>query len=485
MDENQKKAPIVQNLKEYIDNNVIYFDVPGHKKNISCDFLTEFFGENIVQMDVNSSKGMDNLSTPKGSIKEANTLMAKAYGADYAYLLVNGSTIGIQAMIMSVCRPNDKIILPRNVHKSVINALILGGAIPVYIRSEIDEKLGIITGVKYDDVKRAIENNKDAKAILLLNPTYYGITVNIAKICELAHDNNMVVLVDEAHGAHFAFHKNLPKHAMEIGADAAVASMHKSTGSLTQSSILMVKDGFIDNDKIRLILNLLQTTSASYILMSSLDLARRNMVLNGERIISNIMELSKFARKLINELPNMKTLSKDIINGDNIFDVDETKLVVNVSKTGYTGFEIYDMLYDEFNIQVEVADINSIMAIISIGDTKENIEKLVNALEIISTRSKDVSDKLNNLPYIEPEVVISPREAYFSDKKRIKLEEAENEISTESIMVYPPGIPVVSPGERIKKEMIDYIKFIKDQKCVITDLADDNIEYINVIRMDK
>ncbi len=479
--ERQNRVPIAQSLKKYVDKEVVYFDVPGHKKNTECKYLTDFYGDEIVKIDTNSSKEMDNLSTPKGAIKDACELMAEAYGADYAHLLINGSTVGVQAMIMSVCSPGDKIILPRNVHKSVINALILVGATPIYMKPEIDCELGIISGVKYEEVEKTIESNKDAKGILLLNPTYYGITVNLKAIVELAHRNNMVVLVDEAHGAHFAFHKELPIHGMAAGADASVVSMHKSCGSLTQSSVLTMKKGRISEERMRLVLNLLQTTSASYILMSSLDIARRNMVRNGEKIITELLRLSGNARKRINTISNMKTFSKKMINGDSIYDVDETKLVVHVSETGYTGFEVYDILHDKYNIQVEVADANNIMAVISIGDTEENIDQLVKALEDISESANNKSKELHDIQYIEPEVVVSPREAYFGKKTRVKLDDAENKISTESIMVYPPGIPIISPGERITKRMLEYVKFVRDQKCAITDLADENVEYIYVL----
>lgn len=476
------RVPLVEKIDNYIDKGITYFDVPGHKKNPECRYLTDFFGDKVVLMDTNSSKEVDNLSTPKGPIKSANELMADAYGADHAFLLINGSTVGVQTMIMSVCKPHDKIILPRNVHKSVINALILVGAIPVYIKPEIDERLGIVTGVRYDEVKKTIEENLDAKAILLLNPTYYGITVNIKAIVELAHSHGMAALVDEAHGAHFAFHNDLPIHAMDADADIAVSSMHKAGGSLTQSAVLMMKEGIVKYEKVRLILNLLHTTSASYILMTSLDLARRNLVTNGEEIFTRVLELAKKARDLIDKIPNMFTFSKGMINGDNVYDFDETKLVVNVYNTGHTGFEVYDMLYELFKIQVEVADANNIMAVLSVGDTEENILKLVDALVQISKKSKKVDGTPFRMEYIEPEVCASPRDAYFGESDRVLFKDSVDKISTESVMVYPPGIPIISPGERITSETIEYIEFIKKQECAITDLADTNIEYIHVLK---
>ncbi|TCT16711.1 arginine decarboxylase [Natranaerovirga pectinivora] len=480
---NQNETPIATGLKNYAKKNVTHFDVPGHKKNSELGYLADYFGKDVVNIDTNSSKIVDSLSHPTTIIKEASQLMANAYGADQALFLVNGTTIGVQAMMMSVCGPKDKIILPRNVHKSAVNALILCGATPIYVQPEVDDELGVITGMSYSSIEKAMAENPDAKAIFLLNPTYYGFTTNIRDIVNLAHRHGMAVLVDEAHGAHLPFHDELPIHAMGAGADLAVTSLHKTGGSLTQSSVLFIREGIVNPKTVQTTLNLLQTTSASYLLLSSLDLARKNLVMNGEETIDKVLKIARNARLKLKEYANLYVFSDEFKNGDTVFDYDETKFCINVSKTGYTGFEVYDILLDKYNIQVEIADANNIMAILSIGDTQENMDKLVEALIDISTHPKEKTAKKHKLIDLNPHVVVTPRDAFFAHKKAVKIQDAVGEISGESIMVYPPGIPIISPGEKITKEMLEYIDFVKEQNCVITDLADPSIEYINILSL--
>lgn len=480
---NHYETPIATGLMDYIKKQTIYFDVPGHKKNTNLEYLSEYYGSNIIELDTNSSHYVDTLSHPTGIIKQASELMARAYGADDAIFLVNGTTIGVQAMVMSVCGPKDKIIIPRNIHKSTVNALILSGSIPIYIQPDVDESLGIVTNVTQEVVEKAIVENPDAKAIFLLNPTYYGFTINLKSIVNLAHRYGIAVLVDEAHGAHFPFHPKLPQHAMGAGADLAVTSLHKTGGSLTQSSVLLVREGIIKKEAVQTIVNLMQTTSASYLFLSSLDLARKNLVINGETIIEQLLQYTKEGREQLKKVPNLFVYSKELRNNNSIYNYDETKFCVNVSKTGYTGFQVYEMLLNKYNIQVEIADSNNIMAVISIGDKKENIDLLTNALCDIGKNSKENNHISFRMLDLTPHVVVSPRDAFFAGKRPIKLEDAVGEISGESIMVYPPGIPIISPGEKITEEMIDYIKFVKQNNCKITDLADPNIEYINILSL--
>ena len=236
---NQNRAPIYEALRAYIGSRVVRFDVPGHKGGRGTPLLTEFLGEACLKADVNSMKSLDNLCHPISVIAQAEQLAAEAFGAANAFLMVGGTTSAVQAMVMSTCKAGEKIILPRNVHKSVINALVINGAIPVYIDPGVDKRLGIPLGMSLEDVKETIEKNKDAKAVLVNNPTYYGVCSDLRGIVSAAHENNMLVLADEAHGTHFYFGENLPVSAMAAGADMAAASMHKTGGSLTQSSFLL------------------------------------------------------------------------------------------------------------------------------------------------------------------------------------------------------------------------------------------------------
>lgn len=476
----QQNSPIHEALLRHKKNRVVPFDVPGHKGGRGTPELTEFLGIDCLKVDVNSSKPLDNLIHPVSVIKAAEELAAEAFGADAAFFMVNGTTAAVQAMIMSTCKAGEKIIMPRNVHRSSINALVVCGAIPVYVNPGVNHQLGIPLGMSIDEIKDAINANPDAKAILVNNPTYYGICSNIQEIVKLAHDNGMRVLADEAHGAHFYFGEELPISAMAAGADMAAVSMHKTGGSLTQSSFLLCQNE-VDPGYVRQIINLTQTTSGSYLLMSSLDLARKNMYLNGKSIVAKTLELAEYARSEINKLGGFYAFSSELKNGDTIYDFDRTKLSVHTAEIGLAGIEVFDLLRDEYGIQVEFGDIGNLLAIISAGDRAFEIERLISSLsEIKRIYSKDKVGMLNH-EYIDPEVVFSPQEAFYHDKKSVYLREGIGHIAGEFVMCYPPGIPILAPGERITKDIIDYIEYAKSKGSVITGPKDMNIEHINII----
>lgn len=478
-----ERAPIYEALKKLIVDETIPFDVPGHKRGRGNPLLQEFLGKQAVQFDVNSSKTIDNATHPTGVIREAERLMSDLFGSDEAFLLVNGTTAAVQAMVMSACNQGEKIILPRNVHKSAINALILSGAIPVYINPGINNELGISTGITYDDVKLTIEENPDAKAILIINPTYYGVCSDIKKIADLAHEYDMLVLVDEAHGTHLYFGEDdkTPKGGMQLGADLCALSLHKTGGSLTQSSVLLVNSERINPSHVRGIINISQTTSSSYLLLTSLDLARKQLALQGKELIRNARELSNYAREKINEIGGYLVFDKKLINGKDIYDYDITKLSLNVSHLGLSGFEIGDILRDEYKILIEYGDASNFMCIFSLGDFKENVDKLIDALR--SIKEKYASDKIVNarMDFITPQVMVSPREAFYARKMPVKFVESEGLVSGEFIMSYPPGIPVIAPGEIISAEAIDYILYAKQKGSVITGTEDLTNEYINIL----
>ncbi|WP_026477277.1 aminotransferase class I/II-fold pyridoxal phosphate-dependent enzyme [Alkaliphilus transvaalensis] len=479
---NQNQTPLFTALKDYHQRKVVPFDVPGHKHGKGLKEFTDYVGNTIMELDVNSMKCLDNICNPIGVIKEAEELAAYAFGADHGFFLVNGTTSGVQAMIMSACEPGDKIILPRNAHKSAIAGIILSGAIPIYIQPEVDEQLGIAMGVTLESVEKTIGRHPDAKAVFLINPTYYGAVSNIKDIVKVAHRNAMSVLVDEAHGAHMGFHDEFPMSAMELGADMSAVSLHKTGGSLTQSSLLLLREGIIDPFTVKKHLNLMQTTSGSYLLMASLDVARKQLVLEGKELLDKVLFLSREARKRINEIDGLYAFGTELVGAPGVYSFDESKLGVHVRKLGLTGFEVYDLLRDEYNIQMELADYYNIMGIVSLGDTEESINALVEALaDIAMKHRRDEEIKVISNILRNPDVIISPRDAYFSNKRVIKLEEAEGEISGESIMAYPPGIPVVSPGERITKEMIEHIQMLKEEETLVQGTEDPYVDYVRVL----
>ena len=478
---NQSRAPIYEALEEFRQNRIVPFDVPGHKRGRGNPELVELLGQQCVGIDVNSMKPLDNLCHPISVIREAEEMAAEAFGAAYAFLMVGGTTSSVQSMVLSVCKKGDKIILPRNVHRSVINALVLNGAIPIYVNPDMDSRLGIALGMKVSQVEQAILENPDAVAVLVNNPTYYGICSDVKSIVKLAHAHGMKVLADEAHGTHFYFGENMPISAMAAGADMASVSMHKSGGSLTQSSFLLTGPD-MNPGYVRQIINLTQTTSASYLLLASLDISRRNLALRGKEEFAKVTALAEYAREEINNIDGYYAYTAELINKDSIYDFDRTKLTVNTLGIGLAGIEVYDLLRDEYDIQVELGDIANILAYISIGDRKREIERLVSALLEIKRKYKKDSTGMFTQEYIDPKVAVSPQSAFYAEKESLPLEETEGRICSEFVMCYPPGIPILAPGEEITGEILQYIVYAKEKGCSMTGPEDSGINRLNVLK---
>lgn len=477
----QNKVPIAEALEEFHNNRVVPFDVPGHKRGKGNPELTAFLGQRCMSLDVNSMRPLDNLCHPVSVIREAEELAAEAFGAGYAFFMVGGTTSAVQAMVFSAAKRGDKIILPRNVHRSVINAMVLCGAVPVYVNPAVDKRLGIALGMSVSDVEKAIRENPGAKAVLANNPTYYGICSDIKTITDLAHKNNMLMLADEAHGTHFYFGEGLPLSAMAAGADMASVSMHKSGGSLTQSSFLLTGKS-MNSGRVRQIINLTQTTSGSYLFMSSLDISRKNLAVKGKEIFKRVRGLSEYARNEINQIGDFYAYSSELINGDSIFDFDVTKLSVNTIDTGLAGIEVYDVLRDDYDIQIEFGDMGNILAYVSVGDRERDIERLVGALSEIRRRYKKDKSGMLISEYIPPHVVTSPQEAFYANKESLPLEESRGRICSEFVMCYPPGIPILAPGEEVTEDVIRYIRYAKEKGCFMTGAEDMKIDRLNVLK---
>ncbi|MEK3937652.1 aminotransferase class I/II-fold pyridoxal phosphate-dependent enzyme [Sporosarcina sp. FSL W7-1349] len=477
----QHRAPIMEALNEYKAARVVPFDVPGHKRGRGNPALADFLGEKALSFDVNSMKPLDNLCHPVSVIREAEQLAAEAFGAKHAFFMVNGTTSAVQAMVMTACKAGEKIIMPRNVHRSAINALILSGAVPVYVNPGVNSKLGIPLGMSVDDVKQAILENPDAKAILINNPTYYGICSNLQAITDLAHEHDMLVLVDEAHGTHFYFGEDLPASAMSVGADMASVSMHKSGGSLTQSSFLLINNE-IGEGYTRQIINLTQTTSGSYLLLSSLDISRRNLALHGKETFRKVTEMAQYTRDEINKIDGYYAFSKELIDGDTVYDYDVTKLSVHTIDIGLAGVEVYDILRDEYDIQIEFGDLANLLAYISVGDRQLDLERLVAALGEIKRRYSRDKSNLFDHEYIKPIIAETPQTAFYASKKTLPIAESAGHVASEFVMAYPPGIPILAPGERITEEIVAYIDYCKEKGCFLTGTEDSRIEFINVLK---
>ena len=457
----QTQTPLFSALRRHAGSGPVQFHIPGHKKGAGMDLeFRQFMGDNALSIDLINIAPLDDLHNPAGVILEAQRLAAEAFGADYTFFSVQGTSGAIMAMIMSVVGEGDKILVPRNVHKSVMTAIILAGALPVFIPPVMDRRIGISHGITVQEVERALDLHPDARAVLIINPTYFGVAANLREIVRIAHGRRVPVIVDEAHGVHVHFHDDLPLSAMQAGADMAATSVHKLGGSLTQSSILNVRRGLVDPKRVQALLSMLTTTSTSYLLLASLDAARRNLAVNGSAALERTIRLAQEARRRINEISGLYCFGEEILDSEAAYDLDPTKLTIHVRELGITGYEAEKWLRKHYNIEVELSDLYNLLCIVTPGDTEAEIDLLVKALRRLAEENanpKAARDIIVRMPQI-PRLALSPRDAFYAATESVPLKEADGRIIAEFIMVYPPGIPILMPGEIITRENIEYIE---------------------------
>lgn len=479
----QFSTPLFDALKTYVNNDTVSFHVPGHKKGVGmAEEFRNFVGTNVLAMDVTVFKSVDSFHNPKSVIKEAQELAAEAYGADRSFFCVHGTSGAIQTMIMSVVGLGDKIIVPRNIHKSIAAGIILSGSIPVYMQPEIDERIGVALNVTPETIRRTLEENPDAKAVLIINPTYYGVTSNIKKIVSIVHEYNIPIIVDEAHGPHLKFNESLPISAMEAGADMSSQSTHKLIGAMTQGSILHVREGLVNVKRVKTILNMLHTTSPSYVILASLDVARMQMATQGEALLNKALELADHARNTINNMPGLYCFGREVLELTGAFNFDPTKLTINCRGLGISGQRLEAVLAEKYKIQVEMSDLYNILAVLTIGDTIDSVTRLIDALQEISDGRTEVDyeEVLFPLPQIPPRVLL-PRDAFYSKNRVVDFEDSVGLICAEVIMAYPPGIPIIYQGEVITEEIIKYVKLLKDTGLDVQGTEDPDVNHIRII----
>ena len=460
---NQNNTPLFTGLVNYIQSNPVPFHIPGHKKGQGMDpSFRDFIGKNALAMDLINIAPLDDLHKPHGFIQEAQSLAAEAFGADATFFSVQGTSGAIMTMVLAATKPGEKILVPRNVHKSVLAAIIFSGAVPVFIYPEIDHELGISHGISTEAVIKAVKQHPDAKALLVINPTYFGVSANLKEIVEIAHINNIPVLVDEAHGVHIHFHEDLPMSAMQAGADMAATSVHKLGGSMTQSSVLNVKEGLISANHVQSILSMTTTTSTSYLLLASLDAARRYLVTEGHEKIAQALELAHYAREKVNAISGLYSPGDEILKTSATYALDPTKLLVSVKRLGITGYEAESWLRDHHRIEVELSDLYNILCIITPGDNIDSINLLLAGLEELAGEfgHKEAGENKKIPVHVAemPRLALSPRDAFYAETEMIPFRESVGRIIAEFVMVYPPGIPIFTPGEIITEENLNFIE---------------------------
>ena len=471
---NQKQIPLLDAIKACTTHAHAPFYTPGHKRGVGISQpLADLLGKKVFRADLTELADLDNLFAPQGVILAAQDLAAEAFGARKTWFLVNGSTCGIEAAILATCGTGDKIIMPRNVHSSVISALILSGAIPIFVNPEYDSVLDIAHSITPQAVQTALEKHPDTKAVLVVYPTYYGVCGNLEAIAQITHQYHIPLLVDEAHGAHFAFHPDLPFSALAAGADLTVQSTHKVLGAMTQASMLHVQGDRIDIDRVNKALQLVQSTSPSYILLASLDAARQQMALYGKGLMSRTLELADIARRRISEIPGLSVLQMQ--------NLDPTRLTVTVSGLGLTGFAAEEILDEKLGVTAEFASLQHLTFIISLGNTLSDIEQLVQGFSSLAQMHPIcIPPSQTGLVLCDNLGCISPREAFFAVSETLPLSQTSDRICTEIVCPYPPGIPILMPGELITQGALEYLQQIQSMGGFITGCADTSLKTLKV-----
>lgn len=463
MNPEQRRAPLFEAVARYARSGKVSFHTPGHKhgRGIYAPFR-RFLGRRVFAVDLTLLEEVDSLHEPRSVIKDAQRLAAQAFGADETFFLVNGTSVGNQVMCWSALREGDRVVVPRNVHRSIFAGLMLTGARPVYVTPPVLEDWGIYGNIGSDQVLEALKANPGCEAVVVVNPTYYGQVSDLPRIVAVAHRAGAACLVDEAHGPHFAFHDALPPTALACGADLAAQSTHKTLGAMTQASMLHMKGGRIDRARLKMGLQLLQSTSPSYVLMASLDVARLQMAVSGRRMLDRVLNLSRETARALNRVPGIRCFGPEHCGRPGATAFDETRLLMHVDWP-VPGYEVARRLRDEFRLQPEMADSQNVVFLIGQGNSASDLKRLIGAVRRLERdyRGLTATRPALVLPALGPaRVVLTPRDAVLGRARRIPLSDAAGEVCAELLCPYPPGIPMLAPGELITKEVIAYLNHV-------------------------
>lgn len=471
------------------------FHTPGHIQGNGMDLaFREFVGDNICAIDLTPMPGIDDLLQPTESIQEAQELAADAWGADHTFFLINGSTSGNQCMMMTAVNPGDKIAVPRNSHKSMLGGLVMSGAEPIYMLPEVDQERRMDHCVTPETVARTLREHPEAAAVYLVSPTYYGVAADLAAIERIVHGAGKPLLVDEAWGPHFHFHPSLPLSATAAGADLCINSTHKMLSAFSQCAMLHQIGDRVRLDRLKAVLKMFLSTSPNLPMVASLDVARKQMATEGEALLTRTIALASEVRERLNQIDGIYCFGQEMLGRPGIFDLDPTKITVTVRGLGYTGYEASEILRKRYNIQVELADLFNVVALITIGTRREAAERFIAAFHEMAHRDRELDmfapsgileQRLRRgnfaLPPVPP-MRMRPREAFLAETEFVKFRDSAGRICAETLTPYPPGIPVIAPGEELTPQSIDYLRLELKAGVRIQGPYDDELRVIRVVK---
>ena len=483
--DNGLRAPIAEAMKAYAADGARAYHTPGHKQGLGAHpLLKALVTEEGLREEVSLMEELDDLHEPTMCIKEAQEMAAALYGADQAFFMINGTTGAIHTMLMGALAPGDTVLVPRNAHRSVIGGIILAGARPVFPQPEIDERLGIAMGLTEEMVARAIALHPEAKALVCVYPTYYGVTYGLEAIAKLVHAHGMLLLVDEAHGPHLRFSDDLPPQAIDCGADMAAQSTHKILGAMTQASMLLTSGPRVSRERVREAASLLQSTSPNQLLLASLDIARLQMAEDGRETVGNAVRLAEKLRCAINEIDGLWSFGPEYTDYPGATGLDTTKITVQVTDLGLSGVEAESILRHEYKVQCELSDARNLLFILSYADGEEQADYLLEALQGLARDHRRATVAASavaaGLPAV-PAQGMTPREAFFAPKGSVPFGEAEGRIAAEQVMFYPPGIPILCPGDIIDAASLHYIRAMQSLGLKVVGPRDASLTELQVV----
>jgi arginine decarboxylase len=489
----QASTPLLSALVQAVHRQAISFHTPGHKGGQGATAAMEqLLGNGALRADLPELPELDNLFAPTGPIQTAQTLAAQAFGAEETYFLANGSTSGIEAALLATSGPGDTILVPRNAHRSVFSGLVLSGAQPAYVSPVQSPAWDLAWGLGLDPVAAALAAVPTIRTVVLVSPNYQGVCAPVTAIARQVHAHGACLLVDEAHGAHLACHPELPTTALAAGADVVVQSTHKTLSALTQAAMVHVQGQRIDRDRLRQGLQITQSTSPNYLLLASLDAARQQMALQGSELLDQTLHLVQEVRAALAALMPLKVLGQGDLQtwgsgGTDGFRLDPTRVTVDVSALGMTGFEADEFLHQQQGVTAELPTLRQLAFIFSLGTQPQDASALITALTALVTANSapgtvplDLESEPDTIPplSIPP---LTPREAFFAPQRSRLLAAAIGHISAETLCPYPPGIPLLLPGEVITVAAIAQIQAIRQAGGVLTGASDATLATLRVV----
>ncbi len=458
----QDQTPYLDALLAYGDRDPARFHVPGHKGGAGADEKLRARLPETLKYDIPRDMYGIDIGPQPTPADEAEILAAEAFGAKQTWFLTNGATQGNHALTLALAPLGARVIVQRNSHGSVVDGLVLSGGLPEFVAPHVDHDLAIAHGVLPDDLARELDEHPDVRAVFIVSPTYYGTCADVAALAAIAHEHGVPLVVDQSWGSHFGFHPDVPASALQLGADAMLTSIHKTTGSLTQSAMLHVADSKLVNpDMIDRAVRIVRSTSPNGLLLTSLDAARRNLAVNGRELLSDTLAATDEVVDAIDRVPGLYVAGQDLRGKVGVHDTDILRIVVDTRGTGESGFHVSDMLRERHDVIAELATDTVVVFVVGIGETPANLERLLTALTDVAADiepRREPATPIDSRASFQLEQVTSPRDAFLAADEVVPVNEAAGRVCGESVSVYPPGIPALLPGERITQEIIDHLK---------------------------